>query len=120
MGCDIHAIVEYEDLGDMTMFAKVRYLPRNYDVFAAMAGVRNHRRGIVPVSSPRGLPPRMDADTREWVEEDCVDHSHSWLTADEFDEALRRADAEHPEYMAVLAMMRALGPTARIVFGFDN
>lgn len=48
-------------------------------------------------------------------------HSHSWLTPDEFAEAI--ADASNEEYRAILAAMRSFesqGCAARLVFWFDN
>lgn len=124
MGCDIHAQIEYKPWPDYQghwEFAEIGYLPRNYSVFAAMADVRNGY-GIEPVSEARGLPEDVDGDilerskSRDW-------HSHSWLTADEFEEALTRASKQWEvpkEYRAALATMRELGSTARIVFWFDN
>jgi hypothetical protein len=117
MGCDIHAVIEYADF-DMQLFAIVPLLPRNYAVFSAMADVRTSG-DVTPVATPRGLPADAAWNTKKRID-DGENHSLSWLTADEFAEALRRADAEHPEYLAVLAALRALGPTARLVFGFDN
>ena len=51
---------------------------RNYELFAALAGVRNGW-GIVPVSPPKGLPEGIDTDNGP----DLGDHSYSWLTTDE-------------------------------------
>lgn len=125
MGCDIHASIEYRPdwrrPGEpLYLWAVIESLPRNYNVFCAMAaGVRDYGRGIEPVAKPRGVPDDCDADTRR-AADDPEWHSHSWLSADEFAEALRRAEAEHPEYMALLAAVRALGPGARVVFWFDN
>lgn len=48
-------------------------------------------------------------------------HSHSWLTPDEFEAAIKESCG--PEYMAILAAMRcfeSLGYQARLVFWFDN
>ena len=93
MGCDIHAIIERQIDGkwvcistikhhharvrretDATGFSSPAALSRNYDRFAALAGVR----GDGP--SSRGLPEDV-SDTGRALADDCgVDgHSHSWL-----------------------------------------
>lgn len=63
-----------------------------------------------------------------WVE-NPDHHSHSWLTTDEYEKALKfyNDNAEpgwvEPEYEAVLASMKRfeeLGYNSRIVFWFDN
>lgn len=69
MGCDIHAIIERKaerewlNSGDPD-------LGRNYELFAALAGVRN-RDGIVPVAEPKGIPGFMSfqtfSDGDRWV-----------------------------------------------------
>jgi hypothetical protein len=46
-------------------------------------------------------------------------HSHSWVTADEFEEAMRRANEAGPSARAVLAALRAL-PHGLLVFWYDN
>jgi hypothetical protein len=46
-------------------------------------------------------------------------HSHSWVTADEFEEAMRRAKTKSPEAQATLAALRAL-PNGILVFWYDN
>jgi len=48
-------------------------------------------------------------------------HSHSWLTPDEYGQAIGTMDA--PGYRAILAAMRSFetdGHKARIIFWFDN
>ena len=133
MGCDLHAVVcapwdtgkEYDTL---MVFSE----PRDYRLFYAMAGVR-YGEDVDPVAEPRGLPdwfPKPEDGEVDiagiykfWI----GDHSFSWLTTDEFAEAIRRADAglgrRDAEYYAVLEFMRRLdadGRPAIIVFGFDN
>lgn len=105
MGCDIHAVIErrttygnrYEWLnsGDPD-------IGRNYEMFAVLAGVRNHH-DVEPIAEPRGLPacegwgePYSDGSRwlrfTDWEERPCsyivekaesygLDmHSASWLT----------------------------------------
>lgn len=64
MGCDIHPIIERMDRSrgeDGEVYwerwrnAGTPDLGRNYELFAALAGVRNYD-GIAPVVEPRGLP----------------------------------------------------------------
>lgn len=125
MGCDIHAGIEYRDRDHWEVFAREVELPRSYRVFSALAGVRNyHEESIEPISEPRGLPD----DLSWWMKPDedghwLGDHSFSWVTTAEFEEALKRSDEGRAEYRAVLAAMKVLeaeGWTARLVFGFDN
>lgn len=107
MGCDIHAVIErraktYGD-GHEWLHSGDPNIGRNYDIFAALAGVRNGV-GMVPVAEPRGLPAfeswaefsngerwiKFDADKRSdrpcsemvsMAERYGVDgHSASWLT----------------------------------------
>lgn len=64
---------------------------RNYDLFAALADVRNGSGfagvdtgdPIVPVAQPRGVPDDVDPATRA-----CLSHEHtpSWLTLEELEE----------------------------------
>jgi hypothetical protein len=94
MGCDIHAIVErkvtYRDReGEPYMHEWVNSgdpdIGRNYEVFAALAGVRNYD-DITPVAEPRGLPgPSSYMDEPCWMFKsyhesyDADAHSASWL-----------------------------------------
>lgn len=92
MGCDIHAVIERRTKthsgGHEWLHSGDPDIGRNYDIFAALAGVRNGV-GMVPVAEPRGLP-AFDADERDdrpcsemvnLAERYGVDgHSASWLT----------------------------------------
>ncbi|XXX78715.1 hypothetical protein WMF30_08055 [Sorangium sp. So ce134] len=57
MGCDIHIFVEYgTDRGAFEALSDGAFLlPPDYDLFAALAGVRAEP-GFVPFQVPRGLP----------------------------------------------------------------
>jgi hypothetical protein len=103
MGCDIHLVLEakasagtwhavesysnvvgneshdlFSELGagqpeKWTAYWKVRR--RNYELFAALAGVRGHGPG------PRGLPKDISAFAREQIDGWGADgHSHTWYT----------------------------------------
>lgn len=99
MGCDIHAIVERKGEYGRWINSGDPDVGRNYELFAALAGVRNSY-GIVPVAEPKGMPgyegwhARPDGDGwgtwgddapnyeyREYFERWRHDeHSASWLS----------------------------------------
>lgn len=94
MGCDIHLHLERLDHAkgewvwveppEIELFDdyKIRdwYSGRNYELFAALADVRN-RADITPISDPRGLPQDVTSESRRESDEYGIDgHSHSWLT----------------------------------------
>lgn len=130
MGCNIHLVAQIEDdhlydgaivkkwdtVGDME-------IDRDYPLYAAMADVRNRPSwGIEPVAQPRGLP-TDNAWSYPFEEDHYTFHHASWLTPDEFEEAIRRATTENHTAFALLAYLRAFeswGRKARIVFCFDN
>ena len=59
------------------------YDGRNYELFAALADVRN-RGTVEPISQPKGLPNDLSQRVREEAEKmEDIAHSHSWLTAKE-------------------------------------
>ena len=94
----------------------------------------------MPVTEPRGWPdgfaPRnmTDLSPSVWVSGDIWlgDHSYSWLNADEFAEAIKRAEEctagayggkRSSEYYGALAFMREMEKhhsEVALVFGFDN
>ena len=56
MGCDIHAFIEIESgvAGEFDSLCYVEWsLPRHYELFAALAGVRGEAKPLFP---PRGIP----------------------------------------------------------------
>jgi hypothetical protein len=67
----------------------------------------------------------VEGGTSQWVGPDKSRithpdwHSHSWVDADEFEEAMRRAKCTSPVARATLASMRQL-PNAVLVFWYDN
>lgn len=76
MGCDIHLYVEARENGVWVEKKGDFYDGRNYNLFSVLAGVRN-RHEIIPICEPRGLPEDVSESVRE---DECYDHSHSWLT----------------------------------------
>ena len=134
MGCDIHAMIQYtynfKDKPFWLIFSERMYLPRNYQLFGKLAdGVRGYE-GL----PPRGLPIDLISSDKEHL----GDHSFSWCTIEEFEEAIsslkdlygNNEDSDNlppiqaqAEYRAVLSCMKILqdeGYKVRLVYGFDS
>lgn len=109
MGCDIHIATEQlthirdveawrnADLHRMDYYENKMeieevYHGRDYDLFAALADVRN--RGLIePLAQPRGMPADAHELTKVYTERyGCDGHSHSWCTLQE----LYDYQAKHP------------------------
>lgn len=134
MGCDIHAHIEYKELGDRYWHWCAFHFGRNYLLFALMANVRNDFADgqVVFVAAPRGVPNDASYETisaRKKLGSDG--HSHSWLTLEEMCEVERRFKAiagyGFPVTVsAAIAAMEALRGAppfendVRLVFWFDN
>ena len=78
MGCDIHGWIEIED-GDK--YIAIRELPnrqRNYQRFAALAGVRNYRDEfkVTPKGIPENISETANYHIKQW---DTDGHSHSYM-----------------------------------------
>lgn len=160
MGCDIHCYIEHLEKDDKRWKSFGGHINpgRNYWAFGRLAGVRHDGS---PHVAPRGLPGDLGFSAAEdntvyvddsnrqraesWVANGISKwtsihhnfvthpdwHSHSWLTADEWDTAIQRADKDmesyggrcDDEYHAILAVLRffeSRGHSARVVFWFDN
>lgn len=86
---------------------------RNYDVFTALAGVRNT--GVEMIDKPRGLPDDVSEVIKKFAEEYAQDgHSHSWLTAEE----LLKYDKRNPGIITYL--VKAVKKRMREVFNFSE
>lgn len=99
------------------------------EMYAAMAGVRNGEcEGIEPVSPPKGVPTNARA-----FHDGPGSHSHTWLTVQEYQEALRRARAYCPmdlprdieDWVALNAVLFALEQVygaghVRLLVSFDG
>lgn len=121
MGCDCTAYVETQDAAGGWNFAGPHdmdgepapwYVPRNYQLFGLLAGVRD--KSVEPISPPRGLPD--DVSTEVWaahLEEDEQSHSTSWLTMSE----LSRCAAIDPDFLFSFDELGAKH-RVRIVFWF--
>lgn len=107
MGCDVHPVIQFldedwEDEPQKTLSWQNAAIPdrsRCYSLFYALAGVRSSRRGGVPLSEPRGLPPGQDM---HWLSEVkgflSGEHSATWFTlkeAKEYDAEWLKVD--YPE-----------------------
>lgn len=111
MGCDIHGVFQKRADGKWLDVEHNFNMPRHYQLFGVLAGVRNPSAGD-PIDDPRGLPADFEvedwqhplADWRHaprWLHKyyapagekydpefarlgyNMGDHSHSWLTAGE-------------------------------------
>ncbi|WP_146154250.1 hypothetical protein [Prevotella sp. oral taxon 376] len=98
---------------------------RAYEMFAALANVRNN--GSIKAFEPKGLPDDISYKTKEDYELWRYDaHSHSWVTQDELETAIKEARKPlgsyiNEDYDALLAYMRAFRKEeVRFVFWFDN
>lgn len=86
MGCDIHLHVELK-IGDQWHHYNHPRVPRDYNLFGLMAGVRGEG---PPVVTRRGLPEDISAVTRlEYAYERDDAHSASWLSSKEVAEVVR-------------------------------
>jgi hypothetical protein len=129
MGCDIHAAIEYhiaeysDDHWDT--FALLGSEPRWYNLFGALTNgeVRGWEPGGHPEIAPRGFPSDAGWETQSQFESEGRDaHTPSWVTPEEFAQALAACEEEEYYWSTVLATMQKLAekwPT-RLVFWFDN
>lgn len=142
MGCDIHLWVElqskysgnWEPYPSMTGFNGEDnrltfwnadwWIERNYSLFSLLANVRNYRDPrIVPIDTPRGLPPDINEHTRLWIEDSGAEHSFSWLTLNEVAPRVRELEYAEDfkalcENLAGLSVIHKVN--FRFVFGFDS
>jgi len=130
MGCDIHLFLEYKSpiTNEWEPFGYEYYIPRNYEMFAKMAGVRD--KGQETIFQPKGFPENMSEYVSEYVNEmykkyegEC--HDGSWLNKEEFKICINGYKSGLPidiiEYKAILASMELFeenGIETRIIFWF--
>ena len=129
MGCDIHFHVEYRRRGKGDVWyhsAANKFSYRDYDMFAALANVRNY--GNIKPLKVKGIPNNVSFltfhDYGLW-EKDAF--SYSWCTSDELNDCIsevrRKGDNDPVEFVAILAYMKAFedaGYDTRAVFWFDD
>ena len=130
MGCDITLFLEYKShiSSQWQPFGYGEYhLPRNYDMFAQMAGVRNKGREVL--FHAKGMPYDVSEYVNEKYAKDKIHtneiHSPSWLTKGEFalcvDAYSKSPQKDIVEYKAILAAMSAFESNdcdTRIIFWF--
>lgn len=122
MGCDIHGpwLETCGPHGWWQGFAEFD-LPRDYALFARLAGVRSWE-GYPKMFDAKGFPPDVHLPIRYEFEgpPSVVAHTPSWLDLSE----ARQAAGDSIGMQAVVAAMEALekqeGIRTRIVFWFDN
>lgn len=100
MGCDIHIFLErknsenqwvdsmiYENDGYEKEFQPLSEYPRNYTLFATLAGVR----GDEPIEFPKGIPENCSPEYRKLCEDWGNDgHSHSYFTLRELEDNAKK------------------------------
>jgi len=127
MGCDIHIQIEYRSKSstDKTWDALSSHpLPadRCYRLFAYLAGVRNSH-GVSPIVWPRrGIPDDISLGTK--LSEHRDNHSHTWLTPKEFEDALIMTrmsdDISYGVILAIVNYYLQQGLEVRILLSFDS
>jgi len=128
MGCDIHAKIQYcyQDGNDWFDLCDGLDIPRCYELFSYLAGVRQCQ-GIIPIYEPRGLPPGEE----DWQLSKIYGrdgHSHSYCTFKEFMEGQDANWILENELIGYTLWFNIFKLTARyygeencrLVFFFDN
>ena len=118
MGCDIHGWVEKKVNDKWVAYLELRDRERNYERFAALAGVR----GEGPQA--KGVPPDVSETTKLHIDEEGADgHSHSYMALTEaykiFRETNRKKFYSEHDAFGVDDYGEGYGDY-RIVFWFDN
>lgn len=124
MGCDIHGWVEKKVGEKWIAYKELNDTWRNYDRFAALAGVR----GEGPKA--KGVPPDVSDTVKVLIAEwDADGHSHSYLPLNEAFDVFKRTqfirDVDYGLYDAFKIELDAMTPPESIdlyrpVFWFDN
>lgn len=124
MSTDILAVFDYKVHNEWLGFT-VR-LPRNYQMFAKMAGIRNDRR-IRPIAEPRGIPNDASYEAQELAASGMV-FGESWLGKREVRRLIRwvwwrNLGKQQPDLHELKSLMRDIGQFAtdmRLVFVFSS
>ena len=128
MGCDIHILLEFKCPTENYWTGIVlNHTSRSYCLFGYIAGVRNST--VIPVSEPKGFPDDFKVDYYPDFGT-SAEHTQTWLTVDEMDEAIEntRADVDNGgfvdiylRYLHLLAKrLKTDGHDVRYVIGFDS
>jgi len=124
MSTDISAVLEYKKHNEWSGFT-VR-LPRNYQMFAKMAGIRNDRR-IRPIAEPRGIPNDASYAAKELTTGGMV-FGESWLSEREVRRLIRwvwwhNLGKQQPDLHGLKSLMQDIGQFAtdmRLIFVFSS
>lgn len=122
MGCDIHLHLEAKINGRWEHAGEFQDTWRCYHFFSFLAEC-GRGGGQSPLIENRGLPANINPFTAQDLE---YEHSCSWLTEEEFQNAHKAASVGYPEIQPLHDLQKeALGIYAedmelRYVFGFDN
>jgi len=134
MGCDIHFYIEENYEPNWYEIMEIN-IPRNYQLFACLAGVRNSW-GIEPMILPRGLPDDLSKEMLK-IHLDSDAHTESWMTLKELADIDRSAmDIECPTchkkhsktyrellpiwFVKLIEFLESYPGDLRVVFWFDN
>ncbi len=128
MGCNSHLAIEYRPFKGASWWTWGMDIAesRDYRMYAAMADVRNGYE-ITPIVEPRGFPEGSDAG--EELATNHADHSFTWLTPDEYFEAMKRARSlvsePSDEWQVLKEVLEILTKNygkenVRLLVGFDS
>jgi hypothetical protein len=134
MGCDIHVTIQYRtklktsDSNYWYTFAQDMELPRDYDMFATLAGVRVPNQYSL---KPKGMP--NDAELPKSLYTDSEFYSHSWVSYKEYKRVLKNYSriydfseeilTPHVEYLILFDIMKSFKKKkmeSRLIFWFDS
>lgn len=133
MGCDIHAVIEYDQYEkeyakktdkpynrSWWPFAERVDINRHYALFAKLAGVRNDGT-IQPLSEPRGVPDDASHAYSDYAKEwDGDAHSHSYFDFSELNVPdFKFKSDDWFKVMKILATKYG-ADNVRLCFFFDN
>ena len=126
MGCDIHGWIEAKVDGKWIAVREMKDDTRNYERFAALAGVRGY--GPKPKGVPEDVSETAAFHIREWGNDA---HSHSWASVPDAAAIFLKTDflpddgyrSKYPmeAYFGVDGERDSVPPELhRLVFWFDN
>ena len=127
MGCDIDLFLEYKNpITDEWMpFGYGYFIPRNYEMFAKMAGVRDN--GQETIFQPKGFPENISEYVNAMYKQyEGEYHNVSWLNKEEFEICIngyKGSPMDIIEYKAILVSMELFEENkieTRIIFWFFN
>lgn len=86
MGCDIHLFTEVKIRGEWLFYGQI-HMPRNYELFSLMAGIRGNRQ---PIVSPKGIPSDLSCITRiHYMDYKSDLHHASWFNQEEIEKLMK-------------------------------